>query len=176
MVHFFATSEDLLPVLEDVERRIPIKYTLTGHLNTPHVESFESAKELPALFQPAPFQSAIACPTYLVTEAATPVTLRPFTLVSGQRQWAVDQLFNPDSVTLSPGGLFGDNVLLYGRVATAHKTAVSGRLLRAYSSAFRKHFAMVKAFRVGAQAEKLLDGGYRLTAAQQCPAEYDLAR
>jgi hypothetical protein len=176
MANFFATPDDLLPVLQDVERRIRIKYTLTGHLNEPRIESFETAKDLPALFEPAPYESAIQCPTYLVTEAAATVVPRPFQLHNGKRQWVIDQLENPDSVVLSPGGLFGDNVLLCGRVATAHKTAVSARLQRAFDDSCRRHFAKIRAFRVGKQAESLLDRGYRLTAAQQSPPEYDLAR
>jgi hypothetical protein len=176
MAFFFATPEDLLPVLLSVEARQSVAYTLCEHLHEPRVDRFLTAHELPTLFQPAPFESAVLGAAYLVTESATDIVLRQLSPFEGKDRWAVDQLCNPDSTVLRHGGLYGDNVLLRGEIRTAHKTKVALRLQRAFDAAVRKHFVKIRWCYVGREAEALLDSGYRLTAAQQCPTESDLRR
>jgi hypothetical protein len=112
----------------------------------------------------------------LVTEASTDVVLRQLSRYEGKDRWSVDQLANPDSIILPHGGLLKENVLLSGEVRTAYKTTVALRLQRAFDAAIRKHFVKIQAFYVGPAAEALLDSGCRLTAAEQCPPEFDLRR
>lgn len=76
MAFFFATPEDLLPVLLDFEGRRAHPYTRCGHVNEPNVRSFCSAKELHTLFETAPHESYVHGPSYLVTEAGKPIALR----------------------------------------------------------------------------------------------------
>ena len=138
--------------------------------------SLPHKRDLPTLYQPQPFESASAGPAYLVTEVGTNVALRQLPLYEGKNRWSVDQLSNPDSTVFRHGGLYGDNILLHGEVRTAYKTTVATRLQRAFDAAVRKHFVKVRAFYVGCAAVALLDTGWRLTAAQQSPSEYDLRR
>jgi hypothetical protein len=176
MAFFFATAEDLLPVLLSVEAKHAVVYTPCGHIHEPRAEHHHTARDLPTLFQPPPFESAVAGPAYLVTAAGTEVALRQLSRYEGKDQWAVDQHANPDSTVLRHGGLYKGNVLLRGEVRTASKTVVAQRLQRAFDAEIRKRFVKVHAFYVGPAAEALLDSGYRLTAAKQCPPEYDLRR
>jgi hypothetical protein len=176
MAFYFATPDDLLPVLLGVEARLSVVYTPYGHVNEPRADHFSTARDLPTLFQPQPFESAAGGPAYLVTESGTDVVLRHLPRYDGKDRWAIDQLANPDSTVLRHGGLYGDNVLLDGEIRTAYKTKVAVRLQRAFDAAIRKHFVKIKAFYVGPGAEALLDSGYRLTAAEQCPPEFDLRR
>ena len=104
------------------------------------------------------------------------MVVRQLSRHEGRDRWSVDQLANPDSTVLRHGGLFKENVLLAGEVRTAFKTAVALRLQRAFDAAIREHFVKIQAFYVGAAAEALLDSGCRLTAADQCPPEFDLRR
>jgi hypothetical protein len=175
VTHFYATPEDLLPVLLNVEKRHSLRYTPCEHHGSRNIPSFTSATELPTLFKPAPYESAVLCPAYLVTNLSTEVVPRAFRS-DGMKVWAIDQLENPDSVVISHGGMYGDNILLYGRVSTVHKTPVAVRLQRAIESQLRKAFSKIHAFRVGKQAEALLDSGARLTIAKQSPQTYDLVR
>jgi hypothetical protein len=176
MAHFFATPDDLLPVLVSVEAKHSIVYTPCGHVHKPKVAHFSTARNLPTLFQPQPYESAVGGPAYLITEAGTDVVLRQLSPYEGKDRWSVDQLANPDSTVLRHGGLYGDNVLLHGDVGTAYKTNVAMRLQRAFDAAIRKHFVKIGSFYVGPGAEALLDSGWRLTAAKQCPPEFDLCR
>ena len=104
MDFFFATPDDLLPVLLDVEGRRALAYTQCGHVNEPNVRSFCSAKELPTHFKTAPHEAYVHGPSYLVTEAGKPIALRQLAPFGGQVRWAIDQLTNSDSTELSHGG------------------------------------------------------------------------
>ena len=176
MAFFFATPEDLLPVLLSVETRHHLSYTPCGHIDKPMIESFGTARELPTLFLPAPNESAVAGPSYIVTESTATIVLRELSPYLGKERWAVDQLENPNSTVLRHGGFYGEHLLLRGEVRTAYKSPVATRLQRAFDTAIRNAFVKVKAFYVGKQAEALLDAGYRLTAAKKSPPEYDLQR
>lgn len=176
MAFFFATADDLLPVLLSVETRQPVAYTLCGHVHEPRVDRYDTAQDIPTLFLPAPFESAGLGPAYLVTESGTAAVLRQLSRYQGKDRWAVDQLYNPDSAVLRHGGLYGDRILLDGEIRTASNTNGALRLQRAFDAAVRKHFVKIKAFYVGKQAETLLDSGFRLTAAEQCPQYLDLCR
>jgi hypothetical protein len=176
MAFFYATADDLLPVLLNVEAKRAVVYTRCGHIHEPRTDHCQTARNLTTLFKPQPFESAVGGPAYLVTEAGNEVVLRQLSQYEGKDRWAVDQLANPDSTVLRHGGFYKDNVLLSGEVRTAYKTTVAQRLQRAFDAAIRKHFVKIRAFYVGPAGEGLLDAGCRLTAAEQCPPEYDLQR
>lgn len=176
MAFFFATADDLLPVLLSVEARQAVVYTPFDHVYEPRVEHFRTVRDLPTLFRAQPFESASSGPAYLVTEAGMEVTLRQLSRYEEKDRWSIDQLANPDSTVLRHGGMYGGHVLLQGEVRTAYKTKVAMRLQRAFDAAIRKHFVKIGAFYVGPGAEALLDSGCRLTAAEQCSLDSDLRR
>jgi hypothetical protein len=176
VAHFFATADDLLPIFSAVERRRQLSYTLTGHVTEPNCISHDHGIDLPTLYEPIAFEASVNCPSYLITEAQTSITLRELPLRNGRRQWAIDQILNPDSTVLCHGGIYQGSLLLHGRIATVSKSPVAQSLQRAFDSQLRKHFVRIKAFYVGPNAEKLLDSGFRLTGAAQSPSEYDLSR
>jgi hypothetical protein len=176
MAFFFATADDLLPVLLSVEAKRAVVYTPFGHVNEPKVDHYCTARDLPTLFEPQPCESSVGGPSYVVTEVGAEIVLRQLSRYEGKDRWSVDQLANPDSTVLRHGGLFKENILLSGEIRTAYKTTVAQRLQRAFDTAIRKNFVKIQAFYVGPAAEALLDSGCRLTAAEQCPPEFDLRR
>src|ERR1051325_4504058 len=132
MAFFFATADDLLPVLLSVEAKHAVVYTPLDHIHEPRTDHFRTARDLPTLFQSQPFESAVGGPAYLVTEAGTEVVLRQLSRYEGKDRWSVDQLANPDSTVLRHGGMYKVNVLLQGEVRTAYRSAVAQRLQRAF--------------------------------------------
>lgn len=172
--HFFATADDLLPVLGRVDSKRSLTYTLTGLLESPILTAVAKGNDIPTLREKATVSDAIACPSYLVTPADASVKVRKVPQNNGGMRYAVDQLINPDSVALSHGGFFGPGILLYGRIGTVSESAIAKALFRAYGNAIAKEFVRIKAFWVGPQAVELLRQGCRLTAGAQCPKEYDL--
>jgi len=177
MPHFFATANDLLPILAAVESSRGLTYTRTGHMNSPEVVSFRSGESLPTLRASATSETASTGVAYLVNEIERLVVPR-LIYVHGEEnpRWAIDQLKNPDSTVLWHGGFWGGNVLLNGRIASASKSAPSQSLQRAFATQLKRQFCRLQAFYVGEEAAALLDSGTRLTMSAQSPRAFDLVR
>ena len=171
MPHFFATKNDLVPVLRGVEQRTPVKYVLFGHFPIPESPTFRRGEEIPNLGI-APGESHVSCPTFLICDPSLKLKARP---IIGDKMYSFDQLENPDTITFSAGGLWKD-MLLYGRFATctASFSPVSKKLLQRYTYHVRKHFKYIGAYYVGQEAEEMLRQGKRLTLAEQTPKSFDL--
>jgi hypothetical protein len=172
---FYAVKEDLLPVLELVESKSSLKYALTGNFLKSEIEEsicvFDSGAQIPHLGT-ANADSAVACDGFLVCERATPINLR--TVGQHGERVCVDQLANPESVTLRPGGIWHGDVLLHGTLGTASNSPVSQSLMKRFHAAIKKTFSKVQDYYVGPEAYCLLERGWRLTAATQSPPECDL--
>ena len=171
---FFATADDLLPVFERVESKHHLAYTLCGLFTSPEFQSLSSGASLPSLREPAAHPNANAGAQYLVTSADQPPVIREVPQKAGGILYAIDQLANPDSITIQPGGIYPPDILLHGRVATDTSTAFARKFQSAFSSSVAKFFQHIRAFYVGPQAYELWRGGYRLTQSVQSPHEYDL--
>ena len=170
-VLFFATRNDLLPILEAAEKDREIKYVKFGASATPSQESFSTGAAIPRLGQPS-YESSVASDTFLVCDRSEVIRPRQ---VSGPR-YLFDQLVNPDTISFTPGGLWGEDVLLHGRFATASTSKASLELMKLFRAVIRKRFKKIKAFYVGSEAEQMLDEGKRLTIAAQSPKTVDLSR
>jgi hypothetical protein len=171
---FFATAGDLVPVLEQVEARIPLIYVRFGQFNSLDPVVYNSARELPKLGI-ASSDSSISGDTYLVSPEDADISPRSLSPFDGRTRFAFDQLNNPKTVSLTPGGWWLDDVLLYGRVATASKDPASLSLMKMYAGAFRKCFSKKKAYWLGGEAMAALESGKRLTIAAQSPPKFDLS-
>ena len=171
-IHFFALADDLLPVLEIVEQGGLLKYVPMGQFPNDGYQKFAVGSQIPNLGR-ANTDSASSCQAYLVAESETAINVRPV-VVAGVQRYVVDQLLNPNTVTFTPAGLWTQNIVLNGRVATVSDSMEAQQLMRRFNSAFKKQFRKVKAFLVGPGAYALLGAGKRLTASAQSPGEYDL--
>ena len=170
--HFFALRDDLLPIFEAAERVCEVKYVCMGMFETDTYETFDHGRDIPDLGV-ARAESAVRCDSYLVTMRATPINVEPVKTIYGRR-YRIDQLFNRQSIEFSPGGLWRGDILLYGRVATAHAYPVSLELLRAFGLPVVTQFRKIRGYYVGPRAFDMLKAGRRLTLAEQTPREYDL--
>ena len=162
-------------MFERVESKQRLTYTPCGLFPSQERESYPAGALLPSLREPAMHPNAVAGAQYLVTPADQPVVVRDIPQKRGGMLYAIDQLANPNSITILPGAIYPPDVLLYGRVATVSSTPFSTQVQRAFASAVAKFFQHIRAFYVGPQAQKLWRRGYRLTQSAQSPPEYDLA-
>ncbi len=173
---FYATKEDLVPLLEVVDSKGAVKYVRTGNFPKDMFESsfssFNTGAEIPNLGK-ASADSSSACATFLVCERGTPINLQTIQGINMERI-CVDQLVNPDSVTFTPGGVWNEDVVLHGRVATVSDSQISQALMKRFQSAIKKNFSKVRAFYVGPKAAELLGNGKRLTISVHSPREFDL--
>ena len=171
MALFFATKNDILPVLRGVEAHLPVKYVGFGHFPTPTAPVYHRGEDIPDLGI-APGESHASCPCFLVCDPSLKLNAYP---VDGGRAYAFNQLRNPDTITYWTGGLWKD-ILLYGGFQTCTGTfsTTAKKLLQRYTYHLRKHFKYIGAYYVGKEAEERLRQGKRLTLAEQTPRNFDL--
>jgi hypothetical protein len=170
-IRFFATEHDLIPVLDAFEE---IKYVRYGSYDTPAPEWYPSAMAIPDLGV-ASNESAVNCTTFLVCREIDSLRPRQVGSLDSKKRYVFDQLINPDTITFSPGGLWREEILLYGTFASASNSLFSSQLLKVAGSALKKRCKKIKAFYVGPEAEGMLRTGKRLTIAEQASRSTDLA-
>lgn len=170
---FYATREDLLPILESVEASRLLKYARTGRYLWTKPQVFLNGASIPELGT-ANNDSSIGCESFLVLDHLADIKVRQVKQTDGTTSYHVDQLVNPDSVVITAGGIRKPDVYLHGRIATASDSPQSQDLMKIFAPAFRKQFKKIKAFWVGSYALHQLEGGARLTLAVSSPSELDL--
>ena len=173
LLMFYATAEDLAPVLSALEAHESLQYTLTGLFKVNKLQTYFSFAEIPN-FSQASHPNAIANPTYLAALRGTALRTSEIPQEAGGVRFDVSQRLNEDTITFSPGGWYGTQVILYGRVATISASPSSKNLYNFFAKACRGHFQKVQKFYVGAEALNLANGGVRLTIGASSPAEFDL--
>jgi|SRR5215813_6016786 len=171
-IHFYAVKEDLLPVLETLESHGTVKYVLTGQFPEPSlVLVFDYGKDIPNLGR-ATSETGNSSETFLVCKPELQI-IPESARVSGQQRFFINQLYNPDTVTFTPAGMWNKEIVLAGRVGTVSDSQESQSLMKRFHSAIRRRFVKIKAYWVGHGALELLRNGKRLTIAEQSPREFD---
>jgi hypothetical protein len=172
--HFYATRTDLAEIFSVAEAAQSLTYAVCGVFDSPKATTFTHASDFLDHFgkdESADFTQQ----TLLVTQRSTPVVASTIRLETGQLRYAIDQLENPESVTVDLGGPAGPRLLLPGRVATASRAAVAIRLQKSFTSIFKARFRRVRAYWVGPEAYLAWQGGWRLTVSSAAAPEFDLA-
>lgn len=82
-------------------------------------------------------------PTYLVAAIGTRFAVRPVPQRHGGVLYAVDQLLNPDTVALTFGGRYSNDILISGRVGTASSARASVDLYEFFARLIRATFTKV---------------------------------
>ncbi|MBV7265146.1 hypothetical protein [Erythrobacter ani] len=168
----FATNSDWLKVFEDVQHKMPTKVVLAGRQDGP-LQIFEDLEEIQG-FGSAKSGAEVTESSYLWLKKKQ----RPKTRLVEQRKGdaveIIDQLSVPNSVTVCFGGIFSERTLISGSVGTASAAMEALDLYALIKKKIRANFAIVNSNYVGPTASKLLNDGWRLTADDRAPQEYDL--
>jgi hypothetical protein len=170
---FYATKQDLSPLLSSLETKQSLQYTLTGLFDVNRPQTYLSYADIPD-FGRASHPNAIANPTYLVSLRGTTLRIHEVPQHTGGICFAISQRLNGDTITFSPGGWYGSDVILYGRIGTISNSATSKNLYNFFAKSFRERFEKVQEFYVGPEAFDRGKGGVRLTIGAASPAEVDL--
>jgi hypothetical protein len=172
-ISFFATKDDLLSLLRAVESERRLQVVVGGMFDEmPDVKAQDS---LLGSLDLESTTSTISSANYLLFAPGTSVEIRRVEQRRGGVRYAVDQLANPKTVGLRPGGQF-EGCIIAGQLGTASDDPSSLELFRFISKQARRLFTKVKAFYVGKEASELLDKGWRLTTDVKSPPLYDLKR
>lgn len=171
---FYATSEDLRSTLNSVEAERALQYVPAGLFDHPEYAAFTSSAQIEPLGQSIK-GSTVGGPRFLVADADVVIKVREVRQRRGGMRYAIDQLANPATVVLVPGGLYSDQVLIMGELSTVSEDERSTKLFRRLSDMMKKGFNKIDGTLVGPGAAKLWKTGVRLTADVRSPKEYDLS-
>ena len=174
-LQFFATRGDLEEVVRSVEAARQLAYVRAGLFDEPTVVLAESLLTIPEVGT-AQGDASPKCPSYLVALRPFVPAVRSVPQRGGGTKYAIDQLENPQTIVLRPGGVLGDAVIIAGSLGTASTAPASLELYASFRAEFLASFSSIKSYRVGAQAARLLDAGARLTADVRAKPLYDLGR
>lgn len=119
-------------------------------------------------------QSDVERTSRSIGRVVIPTDNRSLQPLVGVQRFAIDQLLNPNTAVLSPGGRWKEDIVLTGNFATASQTDAAQNLMRRFQASLRKICTRVRGSYVGPEAMSLLQSGARLTDAEQCPREFDL--
>ena len=170
---FYATARDLMPVLSLLEARKKLQYTPMHHVMSDRAQLYFSYANIPD-FGRTYDPTAIMNPTYLVALQGTAVQVETIHLRTGGVNFSIGQDLNKDTVTLSPGGMYGREALLYGSIATVSESDASFNLYDFMVEPYIARFAKVHEFFLGPEALELWRSGLRLTTAATSPTKFDL--
>jgi hypothetical protein len=172
-IAFFAANKDLKSVAAAVEAGRQLQYILAGLFDTPDVPRAGSVEDIDS-FGVAQKGDQAQERSYLVAPAASMVSVREVPQRRGGVKYAIDQMQNPATVVVRPGGRFGDVAVISGQVGTATDDVNAMELFKSFEREIKRRFAKVKSYYVGPSAKELMESGVRLTASVRSPAEYDL--
>ncbi len=170
---FYATALDLGSVLSPLEAEKPLQYTLSGLFVTNKPQNYLTYSSIPD-FGRAPHPTAVANPCYLISLQGTEIRVRDVPQKAGGVFFAIDQLWNEDTIAFRPGGRHGNNVILYGMIGTVSQSALSKALYNFIAKPLRKNFLKKQEFFVGREAFDIWNAGARLTIGASSPPDFDL--
>jgi len=171
--NFFATQEDISSVLRAVEAAHHLQYVEAGLFDESERPVFQGFASVPELGRAQVGDSNLEPIFLVVLKGATP-KVRTVPQRRGGNKYAVDQLANPGSVVIRPGGKYDDATLISGMVGTVHHDKTAQMLIQAFSDMLERDFTKVKSYYVGPEAKKLHSTGMRLTKSLNGPKEFDL--
>jgi hypothetical protein len=173
-IFFFATPNDIVPVLRRFQNNAPLKYVETIKLATPNRSIYLDPGEIPnpGISTQASGNTSIE---YMVSLRDKKNQVYTFVDSSGTRRWMINGADNEDAVILNMAGLWRTGTLLPGIMDTMHDTRVAQQLMRWFLASLKQEgFVKMDLWWLGREAMTYLRGGRRLTIAEQAPPEYDL--
>jgi hypothetical protein len=174
-INFFATREDLAPGLGRLDERRPLQY-VTYLDPGPQPPVHASLLAIPDLGR-ARTGDHMSGHCYLVMERGAEVPVRGVPQKGGAVQHMVDLDRLPPAAIFRPGGVFEERVLISGNLGPVGDGEESLALYRDCAAQLFKGFQKIKAYKVGPEAARALDEGWRLvTISVRSPAGYDLRR
>lgn len=130
---FFLTRSDLMEIVQDVEKEISLQYIKRASYSSDVLEEYDSLLEYKELGINKTGNHLGE--SFVVIEKSNRLVTRKVKLADDSIRYFVDQKENPDSIILTPGGIFEEGYLICGEIGTISSSEASIRTLRSY---FRK--------------------------------------
>ena len=174
-VNFFCCKNDLLLMIQNIEKSLDVKYAAGGvYSSINDVQIYTTLLEYADLgtHKSGEHQDGY----FLVVETPSGISLDEFRLVNGSIRYAIDQLKNPDSIIFHPGGIYKDRFLVHGQVSTIGTCYNAQRLIKVFQKEIKRQCPKKNGvFYYSEEVKHLYDNGVRLiTISTKSPIEYDL--
>jgi len=171
--HFFGTYDDLKNGLMLIESHINLTYWLHGVFDESEPPKYNSIFDYKSLGIHSTGDHVLG-DKFVVTKKETKFFIASIKQDVGGVKYAVDQLYNPDSIIFEAGGIYKNDFLVHGRISSVSSSEGSKELFKLFSKVV-KGFKKVNGWFVGDEAYKMLVEGKRLiTISIKSPVEYDL--
>ena len=179
-IWFFGSRNDLLTVLLGAEEQNPLIYVEAGYFDAPKgkppvLVTYDTAAKIKELGS-ARSGDVNAERIFLIVEPEYELTLEKITLRRGGVRYSLTQCENSRSVSFRPGGIFDENCIIRGEIATISANRLSLDFMKLFRKGFKKKFEYVSPCYIGSNAAKILNEGGRLTDSVKSPKEFDLKR
>jgi hypothetical protein len=170
---FFTLLTDIEKSIRDFESEIDSQYYKTGLLDSKNVPKYNSILDVPNVgFSTSGDWNRID--SYLIIKKLTSLKIRDVQQRTGEIKFSVDQMSNPKSIELKLGGIYKENIIVAGRIATISEDLDSLELFKSLTNKIKKQFKKIGVFYVSKSAEEKLKIGWRLVTNENSPKEYDL--
>jgi len=158
------------------EAQYRVKYIPIKLRTKPEFEEYDSLLDVPSLGTNTTGDH-ITGDHYLILPKDHDVRFESVLQEKGGIHYFVDQSLNPVSITFLPGGIYQRQNLICGHIGTVSKHPESIEMYKSFTKAVTKGFRKIGNYRVGAEALRLMDRGFRMiTIGVRSPPEYDLKR
>jgi hypothetical protein len=164
---FYASPADLIAVVNVANEKLQLQYTPTGLFEAPPPPVLELVDLLVATVS-EPHN------TYLVNYRGSEVNVRSVPQDAGGVLFAIDQLVNPDSITLTSTAWYTPDLAVFDRIATVSTSKPAKRIYGVFGRAIERHFRKINAAWVGPEAEAAWRSGARLAIGPHSSRECDL--
>jgi hypothetical protein len=172
IIRFFASIDDIRPVIQEAEKMEKFEYILTGLFNKPDVNVFSSAFEIGGLGIANGDQ--VLEPIYIIARTGLLVHPRVIPQKKGGIKFAIDAINCKGIAVFSFGGIFKNEAIINGQLSAFHTDHAGMDILNLFLKPIKKRFTIAKGYFVGPDAKRLYHTGYRLTTSIKSPKEYDL--
>jgi hypothetical protein len=177
LLMFYATKEDLIPVLSYIESIFEIKYIKIGLFDNKEPSIYYAHSEIPnfGFVINSHYQSYES--RFMIMERKDSIFVRDIPQRKGGIKYAIDPMKNPQSIEFTLGGICQeiDNVLIMGRTGYVDKNSFSESIYKELTKKMKKDFRKYNSMEyVGPEAEVKLKEGWRLVQDTGRSKEYDL--
>lgn len=172
-IFIFSESEDIEPIIKEIESSYPIHYFLAGLFDSDQPVHYSSILQSPNLGYVSNGDWNHNA-SYLVVPKDKYIKVRSVPQRKGGVKFAIDQMENPESCVLKLSGIYSGEILVGGSLGTISSSDFSIDFMNAFRRLLKKHFDKLGEFYVGKAARQKLDTGWRLVTNDKSPVEYDL--
>lgn len=172
-IYFFATSDDLLNIVNDIEQLIEVQYIEAKAYDSKKIIQYSSLKEYESLGtnQSGEHQSE----SFLVLLKSDNLIVREVQQVGGGNKYFVDQNNNKDTVIFWPGGTYNEEYLICGHMGTLGDSNISKKIFNIFQKCIKKYCKnKVGKYYISEAVKKSCQDMRLITININQPKEYDV--